>query len=180
MFVKRFFEPKLAQTSYLIGCTVTGEAIVIDPNRDVDQYIEAARDQGVRVSHVTETHIHADFLSGSRELRAKTGATLYLSDEGDASCKYGFAGDERGRWKGCTRIDVRDLTQRMNAGVRPSRAVRLELVGSQRVAQGAVQLALHGPGVLLNLPAAVARPGVFDGEFVSWHTSVVECRRAGF
>ena len=97
MFVKRFFEPKLAQTSYLIGCTVTGEAIVIDPNRDVDQYIEAARDQGVRVSHVTETHIHADFLSGSRELRAKTGATLYLSDEGDASWKYGFAGDERTR-----------------------------------------------------------------------------------
>jgi hydroxyacylglutathione hydrolase len=44
---------------------------------------------------VTETHIHADFLSGSRELRAKTGAALYLSDEGDASWKYGFARDER-------------------------------------------------------------------------------------
>jgi hydroxyacylglutathione hydrolase len=95
MFVKRFFEPKLAQTSYLIGCGVTGESIVVDPNRDVDQYIDAARAENARITHVTETHIHADFLSGSRELRARTGAALHLSDEGDASWKYGFAGDER-------------------------------------------------------------------------------------
>ena len=67
MFVKRFFEPKLAQTSYLIGCGVTGESIVVDPNRDVDQYLDAARAENARVTHVTETHIHADFLSGSRE-----------------------------------------------------------------------------------------------------------------
>jgi hydroxyacylglutathione hydrolase len=91
MLLKRFFETKLAQTSYLIGCHATGEAIVIDPNRDVDQYIKAAAADGVKITHVTETHIHADFVSGSRELAAKTGAKLFLSDEGDANWKYTFA-----------------------------------------------------------------------------------------
>jgi len=76
MFVKRFFEPKLAQTSYLIGCAAHKVAIVIDPNRDVQQYIDAAKAEGASIAHVTETHIHADFLSGARELAAKTGATL--------------------------------------------------------------------------------------------------------
>jgi hydroxyacylglutathione hydrolase len=93
MFLKRFFEPKLAQASYMIGCAAAREAIVIDPNRDIDLYLDAAEAEGVRIAHVTETHIHADYLSGSRELAARTGATLYLSDEGDANWKYGFAGD---------------------------------------------------------------------------------------
>jgi len=93
MFVKRFFEPKLAQTSYLIGCLEERTGIVIDPNRDADQYIKAAEAEGVRIAHITETHIHADYLSGSRELAARTGATLYLSDEGDASWKYQFTTD---------------------------------------------------------------------------------------
>ena len=93
MIVKRFFEPKLAQASYLIGCGATGEALVIDPNRDVEPYIKAAEAEGVRITHVTETHIHADYLSGSRELAARTGATLHLSDEGDKDWKYGFMND---------------------------------------------------------------------------------------
>jgi len=95
MFVKRFFEPSIAQASYLIGCQSNGEAIVIDANRDVDQYIEAAAQEGLRIAHVTETHIHADYVSGSRELAHKTGATLYLSDEGDADWKYAFASEGR-------------------------------------------------------------------------------------
>lgn len=93
MFLKRLFETKLAQASYMIGCAAAREAIVIDPNRDIDPYLRAAEAEGVRIAHVTETHIHADFLSGSRELAARTGATLYLSDEGDANWKYGFSGD---------------------------------------------------------------------------------------
>ena len=93
MFIRRFFEPKLAQASYLIGCAAARDAIVIDPNRDADQYVAAAEAEGLRIAHVTETHIHADFLSGSRELAARTGATLYVSDEGDAAWKYAFAGD---------------------------------------------------------------------------------------
>ena len=95
MIVHRFFEPAIAQTSYLIGCAATGEAIVIDPNRDVDQYLRAAEREGVRITHVTETHIHADFASGLRELVHRTGATAYLSDEGDAQWKYAFAAEGR-------------------------------------------------------------------------------------
>ncbi len=91
MFVKRFFEPKLAQTSYLIGCAAHKVAIVIDPNRDAGQYVKAAAAEGAAITHVTETHIHADFLSGARELAARTGATLHLSDEGDENWKYTFA-----------------------------------------------------------------------------------------
>lgn len=95
MIVTRVFEPAIAQASYLIGCAATGEAIVIDPNRDIAQYVQAAARDGVRITHVTETHIHADFLSGARELARATGATLLLSDEGDADWKYAFAGEGR-------------------------------------------------------------------------------------
>ena len=93
MFMKRFFEPKLAQASYLIGCPGARAAVVIDANRDIDQYIRAAEAEGVRITHVTETHIHADYVSGSRELAQRTGATLLLSDEGDAMWKYAFAAE---------------------------------------------------------------------------------------
>jgi hydroxyacylglutathione hydrolase len=93
MIVKRFYDDKLAQTSYLIGCGRTGNALVIDANRDVGQYVRMAEAEGVAVTHVTETHIHADYVSGSRELAGRTGAALYLSDEGDASWKYAFAGE---------------------------------------------------------------------------------------
>ncbi len=91
--MKRFFETKLAQASYLIACPGAKAAVVIDANRDVDQYIKAAEAEGVRITHVTETHIHADYVSGSRELAARTGAQLLLSDEGDADWKYAFAAE---------------------------------------------------------------------------------------
>jgi hydroxyacylglutathione hydrolase len=90
MFVKRFFEPAIAQASYLIGCQASGEALVIDPHRDVDQYLATAAQENLRITHVTETHIHADFVSGSRELARRTGASLCLSDEGDKDWKYQF------------------------------------------------------------------------------------------
>ncbi|HUQ45316.1 MAG TPA: MBL fold metallo-hydrolase [Gemmatimonadaceae bacterium] len=93
MLLKRFYDTKLAQASYLIGCAATGEAIVVDPNRDVEEYIRAATAEGMKVTHVTETHIHADFVSGSRELAQRTGAQLLLSDEGDADWKYAFAAE---------------------------------------------------------------------------------------
>jgi hydroxyacylglutathione hydrolase len=97
MFLRRFFEPTIAQTSYLIGCAEAGEAIVIDPNRDVQPYLAAAKSEGARITHVTETHIHADFVSGTRELAARTGASMLLSDEGDAEWKYAFAADPAAR-----------------------------------------------------------------------------------
>ena len=93
MFVKRFFEPSLAQASYLIGCVSAGEAIVIDANRDIQPYIDTAAAEGLRITQVTETHIHADYVSGSRELAQRTGATLALSDAGGADWKYQFPHD---------------------------------------------------------------------------------------
>ncbi len=73
MLVRRFYDSKLAQASYLIASMDSGEALVVDPNRDIEQYARAAAEEGLRVTHVTETHIHADFVSGSRELSRRTG-----------------------------------------------------------------------------------------------------------
>ncbi len=91
MLLKRFYDTKLAQASFLVGCQRTGEALVVDPNRDIAQYVAAARTEGLRLTHVTETHIHADFLSGSRELAQHTGARLFLSGEGGRDWQYAFA-----------------------------------------------------------------------------------------
>ncbi len=91
MLLRRFYDEKLAQASYLVGCAATGEALVVDANRDVEQYIRAAAAEGLRITHVTETHIHADFVSGSRELAHRTGARLYLSAEGGPGWRYAFA-----------------------------------------------------------------------------------------
>jgi hydroxyacylglutathione hydrolase len=93
MIIRNFFEPKLAQASYLVGCAKTGEAIVIDPLRDIAQYLEMAAAEGLRITHITETHIHADYLSGTRELAAATGAKVYLSDEGGSDWTYEFSTD---------------------------------------------------------------------------------------
>ena len=95
MLFRRFYDEPLAQASYLIGCQATGDAFVIDPNRDADQYIAAAEVERMRIVGVAETHIHADFLSGSRELAERTGARMYLSDTGPAEWRYGFRGDAR-------------------------------------------------------------------------------------
>jgi hydroxyacylglutathione hydrolase len=147
MILKRFYDEKLAQASYLVGCAATGEALVVDPNRDVDQYIRAAESEGVEVTHVTETHIHADFVSGARELTERTGATLYLSDEGGESWKYAYA--------------------------RESGAVLLHDGDSFRV--GNVRIAvLHTPGhtpehlsFLVTDTAAADKPiGILTGDFV--------------
>ncbi len=91
MFFKQFYDQPLAQASYMIGCQATGEAIVVDPIRDIHEYLEVAAAEGLRISHVTETHIHADFVSGARELAARTGAQVYLSAEGGSDWQYAFA-----------------------------------------------------------------------------------------
>jgi hydroxyacylglutathione hydrolase len=93
MILKRFYDEKLAQASYLIGCAATGDALVVDPHRDVQQFIDAAEAEGLRITHVTETHIHADFVSGLRELAERAGARAYVSDEGGPDWTYAFAAD---------------------------------------------------------------------------------------
>jgi hydroxyacylglutathione hydrolase len=95
MLLRRFYEPKLAQASYLIGHPASGEALVIDPNRHLEPYLDAAEEEGLRITHVTETHIHADFVSGARELADRTGARLYLSRAGGDDWEYRYAHDAR-------------------------------------------------------------------------------------
>jgi hydroxyacylglutathione hydrolase len=91
MILKRYYDEKLAQASYLVGCAATGEALIVDPHRDIDQYIAAANTEGLRLTHVAETHIHADFVSGLRELAIRTGARAHLSGAGGPAWQYGFA-----------------------------------------------------------------------------------------
>lgn len=91
MILHRLFDDKLAQTSYLIGCDHAGEAVVIDPNRDIQSYLDLARSERLRITHVAETHIHADFVSGSRELAQRAGARLLLSAHGGGDWSYRFA-----------------------------------------------------------------------------------------
>ena len=97
MFFQRFYDDGLAQSSYVIACQQTGDAIVLDPNRDIEQYVACAEREGFRIAIVTETHIHADFVSGSRELGARTGARLALSGEGGTDWQYAFATRDRVR-----------------------------------------------------------------------------------
>ena len=97
MFLRRFYDDGLAQASWLIGCQATGDAIVIDANRDIRPYLEAAAAERLRITMVTETHIHADFVSGSRELARAAGATLLLSAEGGPDWQYAFAATDGAR-----------------------------------------------------------------------------------
>lgn len=97
MLLKRFYYERLAHASYMIGCQVTKEAIVVDAHRDTDLYVRAAEAEGLRIRFVTETHIHADYLSGSRQLARQTGAELILSGEGDETWQYAFGEHEGAR-----------------------------------------------------------------------------------
>ncbi|WBL19613.1 MBL fold metallo-hydrolase [Citricoccus sp. NR2] len=90
MLLERIYDEDLAQASYFIGCQARGEAIVVDARRDITDYLDLAEQQGMRIVAVTETHIHADYLSGTRELAAATGAEIYVSGEGGADWQYGF------------------------------------------------------------------------------------------
>jgi hydroxyacylglutathione hydrolase len=83
MYFEQFYLTCLAHASYMIGSE--GEAAVIDPQRDVDIYLKAAEEQGLTIRHVFETHLHADFVSGHKELAARTGAKIYIGRQAAAS-----------------------------------------------------------------------------------------------
>ncbi|MGH7482538.1 MAG: MBL fold metallo-hydrolase, partial [Longimicrobiales bacterium] len=82
MLLRQIMDPKLAEYAYLIGCQATREALLIDPQRDIDRYVDAAQAHGLRITAVAETHIHADFLSGARQFSERYGTRIYLSAEG--------------------------------------------------------------------------------------------------
>lgn len=147
MFFRQLYNQPLAQASYLIGCQITGEAIVIDPLRDIAPYLELAASEGLQLTHVTETHIHADFVSGVRELAAATGAKMFLSAEGGEDWQYRSAVAD-----GATLLRDGDVI----------------LVGNIRLD------VLHTPGhtpehlsfVLTDKPSAAGPMGIVTGDFV--------------
>jgi len=147
MFFRQFYDTSLAQASYLIGCQASGDAVVVDPLRDITPYLRAAEREGLRITHVTETHIHADFVSGARELAAATGAALHLSGEGGRDWQYAFAEAD---------------------GARLLRDGDVIMVGNIRLD------VLHTPGhtpehlsfVVTDTPAASGPMGILTGDFV--------------
>ena len=88
MFFKQFYDNHLSQASYLVGCQRTGEAIVIDPVRDLTKYMEVADSEGFKITQAAETHIHADFASGIRDVQERLNANIYVSGEGDDQFSY--------------------------------------------------------------------------------------------
>lgn len=147
MILRLIYDETLAQASYLVGCAATGEALIIDPNRNIKDYIALAESKGLRITAITETHIHADFVSGARELAHTTGSQLYLSDMGPADWKYEYARE---------------------TGVIPLHDGETFRVGNIQIE------ALHTPGhtpehlsFLLTDTAATDEPmGIFTGDFL--------------
>ena len=79
MYFEQFYLGCLAHASYLLGSN--GVGVVVDPQRDVDIYLKAAAEQNLRIEHIFETHLHADFVSGHRELAERTGAKIYIGEK---------------------------------------------------------------------------------------------------
>jgi len=84
MFVQQFFVKGLAHSSYLLGGTNT--CAIVDPRRDIDIYLQAAKEMGMKITHILETHLHADFISGHVDLAEQTGATIYAPKP--AKCRF--------------------------------------------------------------------------------------------
>lgn len=109
MLLERIYDEDLAQASYVIGCQAQNTAIVVDPRRDIDIYLQIAEDNGMEIVGVTETHIHADYLSGTRELAQRTGAPMYVSDEGGPDWTYGPGFEGAVRMKDGHRITLGNI-----------------------------------------------------------------------
>ncbi len=92
MYFEQFYLGCLAHASYLFGSD--GEAVVVDPQRDIEIYLEAADKQDLRIRHIFETHLHADFISGHKELAARTGATIYICQAAGATFPHVDVSDD--------------------------------------------------------------------------------------
>jgi glyoxylase-like metal-dependent hydrolase (beta-lactamase superfamily II)/rhodanese-related sulfurtransferase len=106
MILKQYYLGCLAHASYLIADEASGEALVVDPQRDVDQYVEDARRDGWRIAHVVLTHFHADFVAGHLELRDREDARIYLGARARAEYVFTPVGDGDVITLGSVRIEV--------------------------------------------------------------------------
>ena len=104
MYFEQFYLGCLAHASYLFGSE--GEAVVVDPQRDVEIYLEAAAKQGLQIRHIFETHLHADFVSGHKELAARTGATIYIGKAAEATFPHVAVDDGFELQVGHARVNV--------------------------------------------------------------------------
>jgi hydroxyacylglutathione hydrolase len=84
MYLEQFFIDGLGCASYLVGCEGAGIAAVIDPDRDAQKYLDAAGERGMKITHIIETHLHADHVSGNADLAARTGAEIYVHEAANA------------------------------------------------------------------------------------------------
>ncbi|MBK8028003.1 MAG: MBL fold metallo-hydrolase [Chloroflexi bacterium] len=84
MYLQQFFIDGIGCLSYLVGCESYGVAAVIDPDRDVQKYLDAAAERGLKITHIIETHLHADHVSGNTDLADRTGADIYVHEAADA------------------------------------------------------------------------------------------------
>src|SRR4051794_33868135 len=91
MLLRRIYEETISQASYVVACDETQRAIVVDPHRDIQVYIDLAKAEKLTIAYVTETHIHADFVSGAALLAKETGAKLLLSGLGGKAWQYAYA-----------------------------------------------------------------------------------------
>ena len=107
MYAQQFFVEGLGCSSYLVGCEAYGVAAVIDPDREVNKYIEAARGRGLQITHVIETHLHADHVSGNTDLAERTGADIYLHELAQAEFSHRSLKDGDTLKLGNVRLDVR-------------------------------------------------------------------------
>jgi hydroxyacylglutathione hydrolase len=148
MLLKYFYDKPLAHASYLVGCQKSAEALVIDPSRHVDPYLEAAAAEGLRITSAAETHIHADFVCGARELADRTGATLCVSDEGPPEWRY--------------QVDNRRPTRRLkNGDVVHVGKVKLDVIHTPGHTPEHISYLLTDEG-----GGATAPMGLFTGDFV--------------
>lgn len=106
MYFKQIAVEGMGCLSYIIGCPGAGVACVVDPKREVRDYIDLARNNGMRITHIFETHIHADHVSGNMELRSRTGAEIYLLEETPATYKFNPIKDGDSFMMGSVKLEI--------------------------------------------------------------------------
>ncbi len=148
MLLKYFYDEKLAHASYMVGCQRTKQAVIVDPGRDIEQYIAMAEKQGVQIVAVAETHIHADYVSGARELADRVNATLFVSDEGPAEWKYLY-------------LDGYDFQKLHEGDHFMIGNIRLDVLHTPGHTPESISFVLTDQGGGANMPM-----GIFTGDFV--------------
>jgi glyoxylase-like metal-dependent hydrolase (beta-lactamase superfamily II)/rhodanese-related sulfurtransferase len=106
MYIEQFFIEGLGCASYLVGCEAHRIAAVVDPDRDIGKYLDAARSRGGTITHIIETHLHADHVSGNTDLAQQTGAEIYLHEAAQAEFPHRPLQTGQQLWLGNVRLDV--------------------------------------------------------------------------